>query len=144
MLRFRCEGSDLNLNFGLADVGLPQDTYEDFKVQLRLFRGVDGIALEVRDGGQFVGLVEGLSVGQRYDVRIIIDNRTDQYDVYLQGPEATESLVGEGIDFRRPGDQPLRALFVKSHDGEGGDAVFFDDIRLKHVAKHTTSAGATN
>jgi hypothetical protein len=107
----RSQDATPDVSYGLTDQALPTNAapqgFGDFEVQLALVD--DGnttnnlFRLVGRNGGVLQELATGLSPNTWYDIWAVVNNSTDQYNVYFGttgDPNVLGTLVGTGLGFR--------------------------------------------
>lgn len=113
----------LNGSFGLADIA-PADmnAVGHYEVQFRLINNAGIQALEARNSGVFATLVSPITVGQWYNVWMVVNNSTDKWDAYVNQGTANASagdLKLSNIGFRN-GAAGNDLSFVSIFGGAGG------------------------
>ena len=126
----------LNASFGLADI-VPADgnAVSQFEAQFRLIApGTPATpAIEGRNTGAFVPLITPISVGQWYNVWMVVNNSTDKWDAYINTGTANATagdLKFSGLGFRNgAASNPLTHFVVfGGAGGVAGESV--DDIYI--------------
>lgn len=124
----------LNGSFGLADIA-PSDmnSVGHYEVQFRLINNSGTQAIEARNGGAFVSLLSPITVGDWYNVWMVVNNSTDKWDAYINTGTANATAADlklSGIGFRN-GAAANDLTYLSVFGGAGGVlGESFDDIYM--------------
>jgi len=113
----------LNGSFGLADIA-PADmnAVGHYEAQFRMINNAGTQAIEARNGGAFASLVSPITVGQWYNIWMVVNNSTDKWDAYVNTGTANATagdLKLGNIGFRN-GAAANDLSFVSLFGGAGG------------------------
>jgi len=135
-MRVRANAATVNTSFGLSDIVAPTspDDFGVFEPQFRMINtaGAD-LRFEARNGGVFASLSTPITVGQWYNVWMVVNTNTDTWDAYINTGTANATagdLKLANIGFRNGvAANPLTTFLV--YGGAGGVlAGSIDDIYI--------------
>lgn len=136
-MRVRANGTGVNHSFGLSDVVAPTDanTFGVFEPQFRMINTAGAnLRFEARNGGSFVSLGTPVTVGQWYNVWMVLSTATDTWDAYINtglGDATVADLKLASIAFRDGTDSNTALSTFLVFGGGGGDlAGSIDDIYI--------------
>ena len=102
--RIYVNSEDVDHSFGLSDLSAPT-WFDSFECQLAFIRNSGGLTdglidFKIRKSGTTT-TIESISVGQWYDLWIVVHQSTDTFDVYLKSENSTATDIAElGNGFR--------------------------------------------
>jgi hypothetical protein len=148
-MRLRANAATVNTSLGVSDVLAPTsaDDFGVFEPQMRMINtaGAD-VRFEARNGGAFTSLNTPITLGQWYNVWMVINTSTDTWDAYINTGTANATagdLKLANIGFRNGvAANPLTTLLV--YGGAGGVlAGSIDDININSGLNLTNFTPAT-
>lgn len=136
-MRVRANGTGVNHSFGLSDVAAPTDAnnFGVFEPQFRMINTSGAnLRFEARNAGSFVSLNTPITLGEWYNVWMVINTATDTWDAYIKsgaGSATAADLKLANIAFRDGTDSNTALSTFLVYGGGGGDlAGSIDDIYI--------------
>lgn len=117
-----------DMNFGLSDVSAPSHNFNAFEVQFgaaNVNASTGMFNLSARDGASQTALTGSLHLNQWYSLWALIDNTTDRYSVFIDGPGQT----GQTQLFSAA--NPLRGEFAFRNSGTSLQSTALDTILIR-------------
>ncbi|WP_146397428.1 glycosyl hydrolase [Pseudobythopirellula maris] len=136
--RFRSKTDDPDHSLGLGDQATTGGVqFGDYETQIRLLddpSATGTFLIDARNGGAFTApLATGLATDEWHNVWMVIDQATDQYDVYLSTGEADAvKLNATPLAFRNGADSALDSFLALAGGSPIDNGALVDDIVYLH------------